>query len=85
MLSSVTFHCGTTQITVDGGVDVLHVCFKVNTRHWLVAMLTKHYVSPAVHLVDYVVAFSNISLATFITIRHQQTLKTNVRKSEDLH
>ena len=68
LVNIVTLHSRATELTVDGRMDVLDMCFKVIARYRLVTLFTQNDVPLAVHLVDYVVALGNVSLATSTAI-----------------
>jgi len=83
MIYSAAFHSQTTEFTVHRCMDVLDMCFKVDARHWLITLLTQHYVPLTVHLVDHKVALGNISLATFTIITDtDKCSKTNTIKAK---
>jgi len=68
LFNTVTFNSRTTQFTVDRCMNVLDMRFKVTARDWFMTLLTQDYVSPTVHLMDHIVALSNITLAMFTII-----------------
>jgi len=68
LVNIVTLHSRATELTVDGRMDVLDMCLKVIARYRLITLLTQYDVPMAMHLVDDVVAFGNISLATSTVI-----------------
>lgn len=67
LFNVVAFHSCATQFTVDGSMDVLDMSLKVIARNWLITLITENNVPLTVHLVDNIVALSDISLATTTT------------------